>query len=362
MAGWVGDAPEIADIDSVRFMGDKSHDAMLFEALDGSQVRCNLCAHRCVLAAGKYGICRVRRNVAGALKSMNYEAVVAAGADPIEKKPLFHFLPGTRSFSIAAVGCNFQCEFCQNWRISQAPRGGQSPELPGRSLSSEQIVAAARDYDCASISYTYTEPTVFFELAYDTARLAKAEGLKNCFVSNGYMTPLAVETIAPYLDAINVDLTAFRDETYKRIMKARLDPVLDCLKALRSAGIWIEVTTLIVPRMNDSDDELGDIARFIAEQLGEGVPWHVSRFHGDYQMSDASATPIETLTRACSIGAQAGLKYVYCGNATGFADESTHCCDCGEMLIERVGFDVREIALVDGACPSCGQAVEGVWK
>ena len=340
-------------------MGDEAHEAMLYEKLDGQKVRCGLCGHECVIAAGKYGICRVRENVAGALKSLSYGALVSMNVDPIEKKPLFHFLPGSRSLSIATAGCNFQCEFCQNWQISQSPRSG-SP-VRGEAVSAQQIVTAAVNYDCDSISYTYTEPTIFFELAYDTARLARERGLLNCFVSNGYMTPLAVDTIAPYLDAINVDLKAFRDETYRSIMKARLEPVLTCLKALVAAGVWVEVTTLVVPGMNDSPEELRDIARFISTELSPAVPWHVSRFHGDYKMTGTPSTPLKTLELACHVGREAGLKYVYSGNVPGWGDESTRCPACGETLISRMGFSVRANHLRDGACYSCGQAIEGIW-
>ena len=340
-------------------MGDDLHDAMLWEALDGQKVRCDLCGHRCVIAAGSCGICRVRRNVAGVLKSHSFANVVSVNVDPIEKKPLFHFLPGTTSLSVAAAGCNFQCEFCQNWQISQSLREGLAPR--GRAVSPQQLVAAAVDNGCRSMSYTYTEPTVFFELAYETAAIAHQRGLGNCFVSNGYMTPKAVGTIAPYLDAINVDLKAFRDQTYRRVMKARLEPVLETLKALVAAGIWVEVTTLVVPGMNDSPQELGDIAEFIALQLGVHVPWHVSRFHGDYKVTDAPSTPIETLKLACRIAAEAGLKYVYCGNVPGQADERTICPACGHVVIDRVGFTIRGTSLTGGACGECGQAIEGLW-
>jgi len=340
-------------------MVDRYHDAMLWEPAEEQHVRCGLCAHRCRIAPGALGICRVRKNVDGALKTLNFSSIVAANADPIEKKPLFHFLPGTRSFSVAAPGCNFQCDFCQNWQISQSPRSGGP--MRGQAVTPGQIVAAALGHDCESISYTYTEPTIFFELAYETARLARKSGLKNCFVSNGYMTPQAVETVAPVLDAINVDLKAFRDETYKRVMKARLDPVLTCLRALVAAGVWVEVTTLVVPGMNDSPEELGEIAAFVAADLGPHVPWHVSRFHGDYQMDHTPATPIETLERACRIGRAAGLKYVYCGNAAGEGNESTYCPSCGAMAIERVGYSIGSMAMKGDACGACGTVIEGVW-
>ncbi len=333
---------------------------MLWTPLEGQKVRCELCGHRCVISAGEYGICCVRANVAGTLKSLNYGAVVAMHVDPIEKKPLFHFLPGSLSLSVAAVGCNFQCEFCQNWQISQSPKHLRSIE--GQATSPLQIVSAATKYDCASISYTYTEPTVFFELAYDTARLAHQQGIDNCFVSNGYMTPAAVDLIAPYLDAINVDLKAFSDETYRRLMKARLAPVLTCMKELVKAGVWVEVTTLIVPGMNDSDHELQQIAEFIANDLGPDVPWHVSRFHGEYKMTDTPATPLETLDKACQLGAEAGLRYVYCGNVTGCADERTYCPSCEEVLIDRVGYAVRNVVIADGHCPDCNEPIKGIWK
>jgi len=338
----------------------EAHEAMLWRRLDGQKVQCLLCAHECVIAVGKYGLCGVRQNVRGALESLSYASVVALNVDPIEKKPLFHFLPGTSSLSIAAAGCNFQCEFCQNWQISQAPREGRV--VGGQAVSPDQIVTAAVNYDCRSISYTYTEPTVFFELAYETAGLAHRRGIKNCFVSNGFLTPLGVEKIAPVLDAINVDLKAFRDETYRRIMKARLEPVLRCLKALVAAGVWVEVTTLVVPGMNDSPEELRDIAGFIAGELGPHVPWHVSRFHADYKVRTGASTPIETLELACRIGREAGLKYIYCGNVPAQTDERTHCPRCGHVVIDRVGYSMRGVHLVGGACGECGQKIEGVWE
>ena len=337
----------------------EKREAMLYEAGEGQQVRCRLCGHECVIAAGKTGICQVRENQAGKLVSLNYDALVAVNVDPIEKKPLFHFLPGTQSLSVAAAGCNFQCSFCQNWQISQAPRTGRI--VGGQAVSPEDLVAAAEKRHCASVSYTYTEPTIFFELAYDTAKLASERGIRNCFVSNGFMTSRAVRTIAPYLDAINVDLKAFRDETYRKIMKARLEPVLTCLKELVAAGVWVEVTTLVVPGMNDSEAELGDIAGFIAGQLGPDVPWHVSRFHGDYQWSDVQSTPMATLERAVKAGRDAGLKYVYSGNVPGDENENTCCPACSSTLIRRVGYMIRENRLSGGACGNCGEQIAGLW-
>ena len=338
---------------------DAPKEAMLYEPLGAQRVRCQLCGHRCQIVAGKSGLCRVRQNVAGVLRSLNYAAVIAANVDPIEKKPLFHFLPGTKSLSIAAPGCNFQCEFCQNWQISQAPRDGR---IEGEPMAPDQIVAAARRARCPSISYTYTEPTVFFELAFETARLARGQGIRNVFVSNGFLTPKAVETIAPVLDAINVDLKAFRDETYRAVMKAQLAPVLECLEALVAAGVWVEVTTLVVPGLNDSPEELRDIAAFIAGRLGSHVPWHVSRFHGDFRMADRPPTPVSTLQTACRIAEEEGLRYVYSGNVAHGANENTYCPKCRELLIERVGFSLRVNRIEKGTCPDCGETIEGVWE
>jgi len=338
---------------------EHDHQAVLWEKLDGQKVACRLCGHRCVIAAGNYGLCRVRRNVDGVLRTLTYDAVVAMNVDPIEKKPLYHFLPGTKSLSIAAPGCNFQCEFCQNWQISQLPREGK---MAGKAVSPAQIVSAAKNYNCRSISYTYTEPTVFFELAYDTSVLSHEQGLKNAFVSNGFMTPQAVEKISPVLDAINVDLKAFRDQTYRRVMKARLDPVLECLEALVAAGVWVEVTTLVVPGMNDSPEELSDIADYIAGKLGVKVPWHVSRFHGDYRMTAIGPTPPQTMDLACRLGRQAGLEFVYCGNVSGSPEQSTLCPRCRQMLVERDGFSVSSNRLDDGKCPGCGEPIPGIWQ
>lgn len=336
-----------------------TREAMLYEKLPDNKVHCFLCAHNCRISPGKVGFCFVRKNEQGTLRTLNYESVVALNVDPIEKKPLFHFLPGTRSLSIAAPGCNMRCDFCQNWQISQSPQTGK---IEGQAVSPSQIVTAAVTYDCPSISYTYTEPTIFFELAYDTAQLARAKGIRNVFVSNGYMTPAAVREIAPVLDAINVDLKAFRDETYRRVMKACLEPVLTCMREIVRAGIWLEVTTLVVPGMNDSTQELADIASFIAGELGTQVPWHISRFHADYRMTKLRSTPLETLLEAAELGKKAGLEHVYCGNVPGQADESTWCPHCNQRLIEREGFAMLSNNLSDGACDKCGAQIPGVWK
>jgi len=334
-------------------------DAMLYEPLEGGKVVCNLCAHRCRIAQGKWGICGVRENREGKLVTHAYGEVIAAHVDPIEKKPFFHFLPGTTSFSIATVGCNFRCPFCQNWEISQASKKDGSGER-GYKLMPQDVVREALDRGCRNISYTYTEPTIFFEYAYDTAKLAKQAGLGNNFVTNGFMTAEALETIQPYLDAANVDLKAFREETYKKVCKARLQPVLDSIKLMRTLKIWVEITTLVVPGMNDSEEELRDIARFIAG-VDREIPWHISRFHPDYQYTEARPTPLETLRKALAIGKKEGLRYVYVGNVMGEGD-FTLCPNCRKPLIKRRGFWVDENKIKDGKCPFCRTPISGFFS
>jgi pyruvate formate lyase activating enzyme len=321
-------------------------------------VRCSLCAHHCLVKPGGVGICGVRRNDGGTLVSLVYGRAIAEHVDPIEKKPLFHFLPGSTSFSVATAGCNFRCRHCQNADISQLPR--DEGTIVGRDLPPEEIVRLARDAGCASISYTYTEPTIFFEYAYDTAVLASAAGLKNVFVSNGYITAEPLRAISPYLHAANIDLKSSSDDFYKRICGARLQPVLDALRLYRELGIWLEVTTLVIPAENDSDEDLAGCANFVAKELGVDVPWHVSAFHPTYKLTNRPRTPSETLRRAVQIGRDAGLRYVYEGNLPG-EGETTACPSCGRPVIDRLGFSVTGNRLENGRCPACGAAIAGVW-
>jgi len=296
-------------------------EAMLYEKLDKDAVHCYLCSHHCRISEGMFGVCGVRKNTKGKLNTLVYAEVIAAHVDPIEKKPLYHFLPGSFSYSIAAIGCNFRCGFCQNWQISQRTKKNDIVVGAGRDLplhmNPEDIVNQAKKNNCASISYTYTEPTIFFEFAYDTAKLAKSEGLKNVFVTNGFMTKEAIGAIRPYLDAANIDLKFFKDESYKKICKARLQPVLDSIKLMHELGVWVEVTTLVIPGVNDSDEEFSAIAKFLA-LIDKGIPWHVSAFHADYKFTDYPSTPIESLKKARKIGNEAGLKLVHLGNVMDF--------------------------------------------
>jgi len=336
-------------------------EAVLWEAAEGRRVQCCLCHFRCLIADGMLGHCHVRKNVGGKLYSLNYDKVCAANPDPIEKKPLFHFQPGSRSFSIATVGCNFRCEFCQNWQISQAAL--ETGRIDGETIPPGQIVEAAVRSRCRSIAYTYTEPTVFMELCNDCGRLAKERGLANVFVSNGYMTRDAIDFAAGWLDGINVDLKAFSEEYYRDLCGARLQPVLDSIAYIaKETDIWIEVTTLIVPGQNDSEEQLRKLADFLVGEGGPDVPWHISRFHPQYKYAEASPTPLETMRRAEEIGSAAGLRYIYLGNVPGSDSESTSCYNCGKMLIERMGYRIVANDIADGKCPDCGTEVAGFWQ
>ena len=335
-------------------------EAMLYERGEGERVHCYLCAHNCKIASGQFGFCGVRQNTQGTLNTLVYAEAIAANIDPIEKKPLYHFLPGSVSFSIATIGCNFRCGFCQNWRISQASsrRSQKDKSQRGHELGPEEVVSEAKARRCKSISYTYTEPTIFFEYAYDTAKLAKEAGLKNIFVTNGYMSKEALETINPYLDAANIDLKSFREEFYTKNCKSHLQPVLDSIKLAKELGIWIEVTTLIIPGQNDSDLELSDIAAFIAN-VGKDIPWHLSRFHPDHEFLNQEPTPIESLRRAKDLGKKAGLRYVYLGNIS--EDSDTYCYNCQKLLLRRSYFDLIENNIVEGKCQGCGKVIDGVY-
>jgi len=333
-------------------------EARLYDRIEGKKVRCRLCHHRCLIQSGARGICGVRENRSGTLVSLVYGKIIAGHFDPIEKKPLFHFLPGTTSYSIATVGCNFRCAFCQNADISQMP--ADQNRIMGQDMTPGEIVGLALAHRAQSISYTYTEPTVYFETALDTARVAVSKGLKNVFVSNGYMTRDCLDEIHPDLHAANVDLKAFNDRFYKEQCGARLKPVLSTIARMREMGIWLEVTTLLIPGLNDSAEELRDLARFLAD-TDPAMPWHISRFHPTYHLLDRPITPVASLQQARDIGYEAGLQYVYTGNVPGDEGETTFCQRWREVLIRRMGFQVRENRMHGGRCPACGAQVPGVW-
>ncbi len=349
-------------------------EAAFYEKLPAGRVRCRLCPHECEIAPGQHGVCAVRHNRGGVLYTLVWDKVVAHNLDPIEKKPLFHFHPGSTSYSVATVGCNLRCLNCQNWEISQWSKerhhwpdtDPSCPELAvleraviGEPMTPERIVAIAQHSRAVSISYTYTEPTIFFELALATAQLARQQGLKNVFVTNGYTSPAAIHALAPVLDAANVDLKFFNDDAYRHICGGRLGPVLETIQLYRQLGVWVEVTTLLIPSLNDTEAELRQMAEFIAG-VGVDVPWHISQFHPTYKMQDRPRTPATTIHRARQIGLAAGLRYVYEGNLPGQGHETTNCPGCGRAVIERFGFRVLRNVVRNGQCPACGAAIAGV--
>ena len=352
------------------------HTATLYESLPRGVVRCTACKLRCVIKPGQAGVCGVRQNQNGKLYLLVYGRASAVNVDPVEKKPLYHFLPGTRIFSVGTVGCNFACAFCQNWSLSQVTRNlreqlkkekrAKDIELAvthlGYDLSPARILEICRERHIPSVAFTYNEPVIFFEYLYDTAVLAKKEGLRTVMVSNGYESEEALDALMPYLDAINVDLKSFRDEFYKKICKARLGPVLDTIQDLYRRGIWLEVTTLVIPGHNDSEEELKDIAGFIAG-VDPDIPWHISAFFPAFRMKDVPPTPTSSLIRAYEIGKEAGLRHCYLGNVADGERSTTRCPACGEALIRRRGYVVEVTSgFREGRCPHCQTKIAGVWS
>ncbi|PID56806.1 AmmeMemoRadiSam system radical SAM enzyme [candidate division KSB3 bacterium] len=335
---------------------------MLYRSSGAATLSCFLCSHRCAIRPGGVGLCGVRTHQDGRLYTLVYDKVIAAHVDPIEKKPLHHFLPGSFSFSVATVGCNFHCFHCQNHDIAQIPKTrGTASSLPGHPVSPEDIVNSAARNGCKSIAYTYTEPTIYFELAYDTARLAHERGIKNVFVTNGYMTEEALETIQPYLDAANVDLKGYCDSTYRTVCGGRLEPVKESIQRMVQLGIWVEVTTLVIPMHNESETELREIAKFL-KGVSPEIPWHVSAFHPHYKFTHLPATSSASIARAVVLGKEAGLKYVYSGNIFEKRSTNTYCPSCGKLLIHRSGFHLLENQLMDGKCPLCSTKIGGIFS
>ncbi len=332
------------------------HEAMYWIRQEDGNVRCELCPHRCKITEGKRGICQVRENRDGTLYSLNYQRIIASNVDPIEKKPLFHYRPGSSSFSVAAAGCNMHCGHCQNASISQV-----KGSVPGEHITPAQIVAAAQQSRCSTIAYTYTEPTIYYETMLETAQLARQAGLENIVVSNGYIEEAPFAELAPLIQGANIDLKAFDDSIYRQLCGARLAPVLRSLERFKRAGIWLEVTTLVIPGYNDDDAQLEKVAGFIASELGPDVPWHVSAFYPTYLLKDVSPTPVESIRRACEIGTQVGLHYVYAGNVPG-KDENTVCPQCKAVVVRRHAYRVVESYMDAGKCLACGALIAGAWN
>jgi pyruvate formate lyase activating enzyme len=333
--------------------------ARFAEPLGDGAVRCGLCPHRCRIAEGALGACRTRHNDRGELRVVTHGLLLAAAVDPIEKKPLFHYRPGSTTFSIASAGCNLVCPFCQNHGLSQRLRKGADGAEAAEVWTASEIVAAATERGCASIAFTYSEPVLSFELAAEVAAAARPQNLDVVFVTNGQVSREGAEALGGILAAANVDLKCFDEAAYKRVLGGDLNATLDAIRTWRAAGVWVEVTTLVIPGFNDGDDELGRIAAFIAE-IDPEMPWHVSRFHPAFRWSDRPPTPEKTLLRAREIGLARGLRYVYTGNLPGSGGEKTACPGCGALLIDRVGYRVRHVAVDQGRCRACGAPIAGV--
>jgi len=365
-AGFPGeDPPEGLGLDDLGPGGEEEPNvrrALLGEPFDDpvapGTVRCIACAHRCVLRPSRIGLCGVRQNRGGWLYTLVYGQAAVAEPNTIEKKPFFHFLPGSGAYSLATQGCNFHCAFCQNWHISLAHREDRVPET--RYLPPDKVVEEACAAGVRSIAYTYVEPTVFVEYALDTMVRARAAGLHNVFVTNGYESPEALDLIVPYLDAANVDVKSIDDRFYRRICGARWEPVRDTIVELHKRGVWLELTTLIIPDLNDDRDNLREMAEWIAATVGPETPWHLTRFEPAYKLSHLPATPAATLKDAAEIAREVGLRHVYVGNAPEVDEADTFCARCGERLIGRERFSVTEWYLVEGRCPRCKHALAGV--
>ncbi len=332
----------------------------LYKKLDNQKVQCQNCAHYCVIRNNARGLCGVKENQNGKFYALNYSKVVALNIDPIEKKPLFHFQPGSLTLSLAAAGCNFQCLNCQNWQISQEPR--IKHEIKGEAISPEEIITIALEKKLPSISYTYTEPTIFSEFALDIMKIAKEKGIKNIWVSNGFWSKELFNLISPYLDAVNIDLKSFSKKFYLKYVKGKLKPVLENLikiKNYKKHKIWLEITTLIIPSLNDSPKELKEIANFIKQNLGPETPWHISRFSSQFswKLKNLPDTPEETLIKTYEIGKETGLNYVYIGNAPHLFLENTHCPKCKQKIIQRNGYQIKRFDK-NGHCPYCGEKID----
>lgn len=332
-------------------------EASFYEKLENKIVQCVLCPRHCIIPDKKRGFCGVRENNGGTLYTLVYAKPCAIHIDPIEKKPLFHFLPSTDAFSIATVGCNLKCKFCQNWQISQA----KPEEIKYVYLEPKDLISKVKQAHLKTIAYTYTEPTIFYEYMLDIAKIAKKEGIKNVMHSAGHINEEPLRQLCQYLDAANIDLKGFREQYYNEMSLGSLETVLKALKILKEEGVWIEITNLILPGYNDDEDTIIKMCLWIKENLGEGVPLHFSRFWPMYKLTALNPTPLETLEKARKIALDSGLKYVYIGNVPGHDAENTYCPRCKKPVIKRSGYTISEINLENGSCKFCGQMIDGVW-
>jgi len=362
LAAGAGLSPALLDLFSRKLwasgMAPLRKEAMYYKKIDEQTVQCDLCPRRCTLSDGQRGFCRAREPKGGTLYSLVYGLACSVHTDPIEKKPLFHFLPGTQAFSVATAGCNFRCKCCQNWSISQFP----PEDVQNENLMPQEIVNAAAGSGSPTIAYTYTEPSIFYEYMLDTAKLAKQRGIRSMYHSNGSLNPAPLEELVPYLDGANIDLKAFNQSFYTDICAGFLEPVLATLKILKQKGVWTEITVLVIPTLNDDPGQIKQMCAWIKENLGDEVPVHMSRFWPQYKLTSLPPTPVSTLEMARGIAQAAGIKYVYIGNVPGHEGESTYCPRCRKPVIKRQGYSILEMNLSKGTCKFCGYPIAGVWS
>ncbi|MFC2024946.1 AmmeMemoRadiSam system radical SAM enzyme [Chloroflexota bacterium] len=330
------------------------HGAMLYEKLPDSRVQCHTCQWRCKISPDKFGVCGMYQNRDGTLYNLNYATVSSMAADPIEKKPLFHFFPGSLAFSLGTLGCNFHCQHCQNWEISSV--NSRTVRRSCQEMQPQLAMEMAKRYHCQGVAWTYNEPSIWFEYTLDSAKLAKESNLYTAYVTNGYLTPEAMDTIGPYLDAWRVDIKGFSDSFYRELAKVpRWREILEVTKRAKNKwNIHVEVVTNIIPTMNDDDQQLEGIANWIRDELGELTPWHVTRFIPHHHMMHLPPTPVSTLEHAYDIGQKAGLKFIYAGNIPGHRTESTICYSCGKLNVERFGYQTNVVGLKGSKCRFCG--------
>ncbi len=355
---WGQDIAGRAALEGPKLEGVARHEALFWEKLADNKVKCVLCPRECEVADVERGYCGVRENHGGAYQTLVYGALCSANIDPIEKKPLFHYLPGTPAFSIATAGCNIECKFCQNWQISQfRPEQVDSSLIPP-----DRLVAVCQARNCPTIAYTYSEPVIFYEYMHDSAARARQQGVGSVMISNGYIQEKPLRQLCRHLTGVKIDFKAYAEKFYVEQCAGKLKPVLQTLEVLRDIGIWFELVILIIPTLNDSPEEIEGMSRWVVEHLGPDVPMHFTRFHPTYRIKNLPRTPVSTLERCRRIAMDAGVHYVYAGNVAMHPGENTYCHGCQNELIRRVGFRVAANHLKDGKCPKCNTAIPGVWS
>ncbi|MGB9626415.1 MAG: AmmeMemoRadiSam system radical SAM enzyme, partial [Phycisphaerae bacterium] len=352
------DAAGTSELAGPKLKGLARHEALFWDRLADNRVKCRLCPRECEVADVERGYCGVRENQGGRYQTLVYGALCSANVDPIEKKPLFHYQPGTTAFSVATAGCNIECKFCQNWQISQF----RPEQVESVLVTPEQLVAACRSRNVPTLAYTYSEPVVFYEYMHDAAEAGRRQGIGSVMISNGYIREEPLRQLCRHLTGVKIDFKGFRETFYAEQCHGELKPVMATLETLRDIGIWFELVILIIPTLNDSPDEIREMARWVVKRLGPDVPMHFTRFHPTYRMTNLPPTPVATLDQCRTIAMNEGVHYVYAGNVPLHPGENTYCHGCREELIRRVGYRIASNRIRDGKCPRCGTRIPGIWS